>query len=105
MVDQATNKGPIYYMVNCAHPSHFAHSLQQNHDWTRRIRGVRVNASCKSHAELDECEALDDGNPYELAQQCAQINRQFEHITVLGGCCGTDTRHIKQISLCCTNNA
>ncbi|MDG2340155.1 MAG: homocysteine S-methyltransferase, partial [Paracoccaceae bacterium] len=65
--------------------------------WMQRVRGIIANASRCSHAELDEAEELDDGNPTELSVQLADIRRRFPHIQVLGGCCGTDMRHMGQI--------
>jgi len=69
LVDQATHHAPEYYMINCAHPTHFEGALAAGEQWLERIRGVRANASTKSHAELDEAKELDDGNPVELGLQ------------------------------------
>lgn len=102
LVDQATNHYPAYFMINCAHPSHFRTSLD-NETCKTRLKGLRANASSCSHAELDESDALDDGNPHELGKQFADIRSQFPQITVIGGCCGTDHRHIEQIAACCTS--
>ena len=95
-VDDATESYAAYFMINCAHPEHFSQVLE-NAPWMQRIRGIIANASRCSHAELDEAKELDDGNPTELGVQLADIRRQFPHIQVLGGCCGTDIRHMKQI--------
>lgn len=100
-VDAATRETPAYYMVNCAHPTHFAHVLKTDEPWTQRIRGIRANASRKSHKELDEAETLDDGNPQELGQQYRELRKRMHHLTVLGGCCGTDQRHMRAISEAC----
>ena len=99
-VDIATDKAPVYYMINCAHPTHFSDALAPE-PWMQRIRGIRANASKKSHAELDEAEALDEGNPVELGTQYRALRNSFNHINVLGGCCGTDHRHIEAISSAC----
>ncbi len=88
---------PAYYMINCAHPVHFASTLEAGSNWTKRIHGVRVNASQQSHAELDESETLDDGDPEDLGARCAQLRQTFPHLSVMGGCCGTDHRHIDAI--------
>lgn len=93
-VDRATNGGPIYYMINCAHPDHFRHVLQADAPWLARIGGIRANASRMSHAELDASEVLDDGNPVELGDLSAALLRQLPNIRVMGGCCGTDHRHV-----------
>jgi S-methylmethionine-dependent homocysteine/selenocysteine methylase len=98
-VDRATDRGPAYYQVNCAHPTHFAAELAGDGAWLERIRGIRGNASRMSHAELDEAEVLDDGNPEEFGRQCRELRERLPHLTVLGGCCGTDHRHIEQICL------
>ncbi|MBT3532708.1 MAG: homocysteine S-methyltransferase [Rhodospirillaceae bacterium] len=97
-VDDATASGPIYYMVNCAHPSHFEDKLADGGDWKNRLRGLRCNASRCSHAELDEATELDAGDPVQLAAEYRDIVDRLPHINVFGGCCGTDHRHIEQIS-------
>lgn len=97
-VDAATDGGPAYYMINCAHTSHFAGTLDEGADWTGRIRGIRANASRLSHAELDEATELDSGNPQELGDDYAQLLRRFPKIAVVGGCCGTDHRHLGEIA-------
>lgn len=99
-VDAGAEKAPAYYMLNCAHPTHFADALQGG-DWLTRLRGVRANSSRRNHAELDNATELDTGNPAELGQQYAELLRRFPHINVLGGCCGTDHRHVESISLAC----
>jgi S-methylmethionine-dependent homocysteine/selenocysteine methylase len=104
-VDAATGEGPAYYMINCAHPDHFAGALAANESWVKRIKGLRANASRLSHAELDEAEELDDGNPEELGRQYRDLQRVLGHVTVMGGCCGTDHRHIEAIGQACTTAA
>jgi S-methylmethionine-dependent homocysteine/selenocysteine methylase len=99
-VDDATGGGPAYYMVNCAHPSHFEDVLAVDEPWVRRIRGIRANASRRSHAELDEAEELDSGDPEELGREYARLRAANPQLTVLGGCCGTDHRHVAAISAC-----
>jgi S-methylmethionine-dependent homocysteine/selenocysteine methylase len=100
-VDAATGDGPAYYMVNCAHPTHFGDALEDGAKWVKRVRGVRANASCRSHAELDAAPDLDDGNPEEFGGQHRDLLDRLPWIAVFGGCCGTDHRHIEQISLAC----
>ena len=96
-VDSATDCAPEYFMINCAHPSHFDHVLQGEANWTDRIFGIRANASCKSHAELDEAVELDEGNPVEFGQSYGALNRSLKNLRVVGGCCGTDHRHIGEV--------
>jgi len=96
-VDAETDHKVAYYMVNCAHPTHFEKTLLGDSDWLQRIRGIRANASAKSHAELDEMEVLDDGNPEEFGCQYQAFRRNLDQLNVLGGCCGTDHRHIEAI--------
>jgi homocysteine S-methyltransferase len=85
-------------MVKCVHPTHFEAVLDPAQAWTRRVRGVRANASTMSHAELDEASELDAGNPDELARQYVDLRRTHPQLAVLGGCCGTNTCHIDAIS-------
>jgi len=96
-VDAATQSSAAYFMVNCAHPDHFTDVLQDE-PWARRIRGIRCNASRQSHAELDACDTLDDGNPAELTDQYLQIKSKMPWLNILGGCCGSDLRQVTQIA-------
>jgi S-methylmethionine-dependent homocysteine/selenocysteine methylase len=89
-------------MINCAHPTHFEHVLAEGEPWTRRIRGLRANASRKSHDELNESPELDVGNPVELGLEHAQLKRRLAQLNVMGGCCGTDHRHVEQIAATCS---
>jgi S-methylmethionine-dependent homocysteine/selenocysteine methylase len=100
-VDAATNNAPAYYMINCAHPTHFADVLSGEGTWLNRIAGVRANSSVKSHAELNESTILDEGNPGEFGAQHKLLLERLKHLRVLGGCCGTDQRHIKEICKSC----
>lgn len=95
--DEATHQYASYFMVNCAHPTHFEHVLDDNQAWRQRIRGVRANASMRSHAELDESPDLDAGNPVELGGQYQALRQILPQLTILGGCCGTDHRHVEAI--------
>jgi homocysteine S-methyltransferase len=101
-VDRATSAYPCYYMINCAHPTHFEHVLGDDDLWMYRIGGLRANASCKSHAELNESPELDMGNPVELGTQYAALKKRLPRLNVMGGCCGTDHRHVAQIAEACS---
>jgi homocysteine S-methyltransferase len=100
-VDEVTSGYPAYYMLNCAHPTHFEHVLAADQSWVGRLRGLRANASRKSHAELNEATALDVGDPAELGRQYAALRARLPRLTVLGGCCGTDHRHVDAIAASC----
>jgi S-methylmethionine-dependent homocysteine/selenocysteine methylase len=97
-VDAASGTGPAYYMINCAHPTHFQRALDERAAWTRRIGGLRANASCQSHVELNEAPELDRGNPIALAGEYGAIFERLPHLRVFGGCCGTDPQHIGAIA-------
>ena len=92
-VEDQTAGAPIYYLANCAHPSHFVSGLPD----TPRFKGVIVNASRCSHAELDEATELDDGDPDALGSDVAALVRANAAINVVGGCCGTDMRHLRRM--------
>jgi homocysteine S-methyltransferase len=96
-VDAQTQGSIAYFMINCAHPTHFAHVLEEDGDWRGRIRGLRANASEKSHAELDEAEELDSGDPAALARHYRELQTRLPSLTVVGGCCGTNHRHVAEI--------
>ena len=99
--DAMTGNAPVYYMLNCAHPTHFDGVLGDE-PWVKRLRGLRANASARSHAELDAAPDLDAGDPVALGQQYRALRSRFPQLTILGGCCGTDHRHVEQICFACT---
>jgi homocysteine S-methyltransferase len=103
-VDEATGSYPAYYMINCAHPTHFTSVLSTGEAWTKRIGGIRANASRCSHAELDAMTELDSGNPDELGRMYRAILDDFPGVRVIGGCCGTDLRHVTAIAESCVAN-
>jgi homocysteine S-methyltransferase len=101
-VDQACeDDAPVYYMINCAHPTHFDHVLVNGEVWLDRIRGLRANASTMSHAELDNAQELDAGDPVDLGRRYRDLRERMPRLSVLGGCCGTDHRHIAAICDAC----
>jgi homocysteine S-methyltransferase len=97
-VDAESEEYPAYYMINCAHPSHFDGVIDELGANVRRVRGLRANASRRSHAELDACTELDSGNPAELGSEYRALQRKLPALTVVGGCCGTDHRHVAAIA-------
>lgn len=91
-VDEAG--GPDYYLVNCAHPAHIGPALAEPGPWQERVAGLRCNASMRSHAELDDAEELDEGDPRQLATDVDGLRPSFPNLAIVGGCCGTDARHV-----------
>lgn len=97
-VDDATGGTPAYFMVNCAHPTHFLSALEGGGAWLERLKGVRANSSTKSHAELDEATELDRGDITGLARHYGELRRVLPDLRVVGGCCGTDDAHVAAIA-------
>ena len=95
--DTATDAYPPYYMINCAHPTHFSHAIRGNARLASRVRGLRANASKRSHKELDESPGLDAGNPVELGCEYRALQSVLPRLSVVGGCCGTDHRHVAEM--------
>jgi S-methylmethionine-dependent homocysteine/selenocysteine methylase len=104
LVDEQTDHAALGFMINCAHPSHFEATLRDDGEWLHRIKGIRPNASKMSHAELDAADELDDGNPNDLADRCRQLMQRLPDLDLLGGCCGTDHRHIRAIATACLSD-
>jgi homocysteine S-methyltransferase len=101
-IDAATAGYVSYYGINCAHPDHMAPALSDPGDWLLRIGALRANASRRSHAELDEATELEPGDPNELGRHYLRLMGALPNVTVLGGCCGTDVRHIRAIAAAVT---
>lgn len=95
-VDALTDRAAAYFMVNCAHPDHFCRALTGH----PRLRGIAVNASRCSHAELDAATELDDGDPEELGAEVARLVRKHPKLSIVGGCCGSDIRHMRELAAC-----
>jgi S-methylmethionine-dependent homocysteine/selenocysteine methylase len=104
-VETATAGAPAYYMINCAHPTHFdavlAAAPGAGNAWMARLRGLRANPSSQSHAELNEATTLDEGDPAQLGQQLRGLRLRHRGLNIMGGCCGSDHRHMEQIGLAC----
>ncbi len=100
--DRLTDSYATFYLLNCAHPLHLERALASSDPELQRIRGIRSNASMRSHAELDAATDLDDGDPLDLARRCADLVTNYPRLSVLGGCCGTDARHISAMSAAVT---
>jgi S-methylmethionine-dependent homocysteine/selenocysteine methylase len=96
-VDAETDGAPLHYMINCAHPAHFTDALMEDGPW-RRLRGLRANSSLRSHAELDDADELDEGDPDDLAERHLRLRALLPDLAVLGGCCGTDIRHVTRMA-------
>lgn len=100
--DDVTSGAPAYYMINCAHPTHFVDALEKGESWVKRLRGLRANSSMRSHAELDNSPDLDIGDPVDLGRRYAHLRGALgTRFNILGGCCGTDHRHVKAIAEAC----
>lgn len=97
-VDHLTGGYPAWFMVNCAHPDHIAAGIRSGAAWTRRVGALRANASRLSHAELEATDTLDAGDPDDLARGYLALQRVLPQVRVIGGCCGTDIRHVTAIS-------
>ncbi|MBM3577545.1 MAG: homocysteine methyltransferase [Alphaproteobacteria bacterium] len=100
-VDRETGAAPAYYMINCAHPTHFEQALSADEPWMRRLFGAKANASTKSHAELDRSDTLDSGDPLDLGRRYSKLRQHYPGLRILGGCCGTDDRHVAAICEAC----
>jgi homocysteine S-methyltransferase len=97
-IDASTDGYVAYYGINCAHPDHMVPALVDGGSWIDRVCAIRANASRMSHAELDQMEELDSGDPGELAADYARLRELLPHATVFGGCCGTDVSHVGAIA-------
>jgi homocysteine S-methyltransferase len=96
-VDDQSDGGPQYYMLNCAHPDHIQRALANAGQWLARLQGLRPNASRRTHAELDEATYLDEGDRDEFGAQCRKLREAVPSLRVVGGCCGTDIGHIRAV--------
>lgn len=98
-IDNLTNNSVLFFMLNCVHPAHIRTFLQDSQgEWLQRIRGVRGNASMKSHDELDGATEIDEGDPVKFAHDLVSLQDILPNMIVFGGCCGTDEAHCEQVA-------
>ena len=96
--DLETGAYAAYYMINCAHPTHIAPALRERGPWRERLRGLRANASRRSHSERDDSSELDAGDPEQIGAEYLALQKVLPQMNVVGGCCGTDERHVAAIA-------
>jgi len=95
-VDQATSNTPSYYMIDCAHPAYLQSRLPINESWTDRIYGIVGNISC-SNTHLDTTKNTENIHLKSFGTECLALTRKLRNLTVLGGCCDHNHRHIEAI--------
>jgi len=96
-IDEETNQAPEYFLINCSHPLEFEPAIEPG-DWVRRVRGVRPNASKMDKMALCQIGHLEEGDPEELGRLCGDLARQYPHMDIWGGCCGTWDNHLNEIA-------
>lgn len=95
--DSQTGNAPLFYGLNCSHPVEFEPALEPG-DWIDRLRSIRPNASKMEKIALCKLGHLEDGDPDELGAQMGDLARRYPHMDIMGGCCGTDERHLSRIA-------
>ena len=93
-IEWCTGSYPLYYMINCAHPSHFLFEINKSSQWIERIKGCRSNASSLSHEELDASESLQQDSMHEFTDSHVLLKSFLPGLKVFGGCCGSDHHHV-----------
>lgn len=92
---------PIFYMTNCVHPANVGKALAWEFNRTElvrnRLKGIQANASPLTPEELDDCCEILSSEPTELAEEIMKLHKHHG-FQILGGCCGTDERHIEEIA-------
>ena len=94
-IDVASGKPPLGYMINCAYPSFLNAHIQPKAVLSRLI-GFQANASSLDHAELEGSATLQVEKIAEWGEEMINLNRTYG-VKILGGCCGTDARHLQYI--------
>ncbi|MGF7162328.1 S-methylmethionine-dependent homocysteine/selenocysteine methylase [Rhodoligotrophos appendicifer] len=100
-IDARVKPAPQHYLIGCVHPTLFREAYQNGPSLTAavagRIAGLKANASTLPPDQLDRLDHLEAGLPQLFGEQMADLHRRYG-LTVLGGCCGTDHRHIRAIA-------
>ena len=96
-IDAATHPPPLAYMVNCTHASIFrsalVHEVNSSLLARDRIVGLLANTAALDAEELDNSTGLVEEDPDVFGRSVAGLHGEFG-LKILGGCCGTDDRHI-----------
>jgi S-methylmethionine-dependent homocysteine/selenocysteine methylase len=97
-IEEATDGAAAWFGTNCAHPVEFEPAFADAGSWFDRLRYIRPNAAKMDKIALCSLGHLEDGDPVELGGEMGEIARRFPRADILGGCCGTDERHLSEIA-------
>jgi len=95
-IDSEAGERPLYYMIICTHSSIVQEALTPYKDAYKRIYGIKGNGSGKSPEELAKLDKPEADEPVQFAQNLVMLHKEFG-FKILGGCCGTDSRHIEAL--------
>ena len=97
-VDEVTAGAAAWFGTNCSHPLEFEPAIADAGPWLDRLRYIRPNAAKMDKIALCSLGHLEDGDPEELGEQMGDVVRRLPRADIIGGCCGTDERHLSEIA-------
>jgi homocysteine S-methyltransferase len=101
IIDTDVNPTPIAYMANCTHASIFKsammHDINSSATVRKRVEGLLANTAALNPEELDDSEELVEEDPQIFGKSVASLHGELG-LKILGGCCGTDGRHIDNLA-------
>ena len=101
VIDNSVSPKPIYYMLNCVHPTHCMSAINNELNNTEvirtRLKGLQANGSAMSPEELELLEKTSSQSPSIWGKKMIDLYLN-SNLKILGGCCGTNHHHIKSIA-------
>jgi homocysteine S-methyltransferase len=94
---QAGDDRPTFYGINCSHPLEFMPAIEPG-PWFERVRVLRPNAAMMDKISLCTLGHLEAGDPAHLGELMGGLAKQYPHIDMWGGCCGTWDTHLDAIA-------
>ncbi|MCP5005653.1 MAG: homocysteine S-methyltransferase family protein [Planctomycetes bacterium] len=94
-IDKSSGRPPLGFMINCSHPSFFKPETETQNVLSRLI-GYQANASDKDHSSLDGITDIQVSDIETWGKSMIALNRKY-NIKILGGCCGTNSEHLKYL--------
>ena len=101
IIDSDVNPKPLAYMANCTHASIFKtammHAANSSATVRKRVAGLLANTAALNPEELDDSAELVEEDPQIFGKSVASLHAELG-LKILGGCCGTDDRHIDDLA-------